>query len=175
MMTGTDGGNQGLNYIPGEPWGEKWPGTLRNGFFSFPMASLLRILFFVQTQIPRAKLLPKLEVPKFRFFFFREKTPTLIRIGNRTYKSSYSHQSYMYITSTLNIDLILWHTQLIVCAENIKSWGFPFTFQAYILPHTLNCMCVSLYILISYQNFGAFLVLPKTAGSAQAHKSMSFN
>ena len=53
------------------------------------------------------------------------------------------------IPSTLNIDLILWHTQLNVCAENVKSWFkswvFPFTFQAYILPHTLNCMCVSLF------------------------------
>ena len=52
----------------------------------------------------------------------------------------------LYIPSTLNIDLILWHTQLIVCAENvkswIKSWVFPFTFQAYILPHLLNFMCV---------------------------------
>ena len=57
--------------------------------------------------------------------------------------------SKLYITSTLNIDLILWNTQLIVCAENVKSWFktwvFPFTFQAYILPHTLNCMCVSLF------------------------------
>ena len=26
------------------------------------------------------------------------------------------------IPSTLNIDLILWQTQSIVCAENIKSW-----------------------------------------------------
>ena len=55
----------------------------------------------------------------------------------------------LYIPSTLNIDLILCHTQLIVCAENVKSWFkswfFPFTFQAYILPHTLNCMCVSLF------------------------------
>ena len=54
--------------------------------------------------------------------------------------------SKLYIPSTLNIDLILWHTQLIVCGENIKSlfksWVFPFTFQAYIMPHTLNCMCV---------------------------------
>ena len=49
-------------------------------------------------------------------------------------------QSYIYQVCTLNIDLILWHTQLIVCAENVKSWGFPLTFQAYILPHTLNCM-----------------------------------
>ena len=55
----------------------------------------------------------------------------------------------LYIPSTLNIDLIMWHTQLIVCAENVKSWFkslvFPFTFQAYLLHHTLNCMCVSLF------------------------------
>ena len=42
----------------------------------------------------------------------------------------------LYIPSTLNIDLILWQTQLIVCAENVKSWVFPLTFQGYILPHT---------------------------------------
>ena len=57
--------------------------------------------------------------------------------------------SKLYISSTVNIDLILWHTQLIVCAENVKSWfkswDFPFTFQAYILPHTLDCLCVSLF------------------------------
>ena len=51
----------------------------------------------------------------------------------------------LYIPTTLNIDLILWHTHFIMCAENVKSWVFPFTFQAYILPHTLNCMCVSLF------------------------------
>ena len=55
----------------------------------------------------------------------------------------------LYIPNTLNIDLILWHTQLIVCAENVKSgfklWVFPFTFQAYIPLHTLNCMWVSLF------------------------------
>ena len=58
-------------------------------------------------------------------------------------------QSKLYIPSTLNMDLILWHTQLIVCAENVqswfKSWISPFTFPAYILPDTLNCMCVSLF------------------------------
>ena len=32
-----------------------------------------------------------------------------------------------------------------VCAENIKLWVFPFTFQVNTLPHTLNCICVSLY------------------------------
>ena len=44
---------------------------------------------------------------------------------------------------------LLWYTPLNVCAENVKSWFkswvFPFTFQAYILSHTLNCMCVSLF------------------------------
>ena len=57
--------------------------------------------------------------------------------------------SKLYTPSTLNIDLIQWHTQLIVCVENVKSWFkswvFPFNFQAYILPHTLNCMCVGLF------------------------------
>ena len=41
----------------------------------------------------------------------------------------------LYTPSTLNIDLINWHIQLNVCAENVKSWFkswvFPFTFQAY--------------------------------------------
>ena len=54
-------------------------------------------------------------------------------------------QAKLYIPSTP----ILWLTQLIVCAENVKawfkSWLFPFTFQAYMLAHTLNCMCVSLF------------------------------
>ena len=55
----------------------------------------------------------------------------------------------LYIPSTLNIDLILWHTQLIVCAvkkvkSQFKSWVISFTFQAYTLPHTLICICVSL-------------------------------
>ena len=58
-------------------------------------------------------------------------------------------QSKLHIPSTLNIDLILWHTQLIVCAENVKSWSqswfIAFTFQAYTLPHSLNCMYVSLF------------------------------
>jgi hypothetical protein len=62
---------------------------------------------------------------------------------------SFLRQSYTYVPSTLNIDLIMWHTQLTVCAENVKSWFkswvFPFTFQAYILPHTLNCICISLF------------------------------
>ena len=57
--------------------------------------------------------------------------------------------SKLYIPSTLNIDFVLWYTQLIVCAENVKSWFkswvFPFTFQAYILHHLLNCMCASLF------------------------------
>ena len=101
------------------------------------------------------------------------------------------------------------HTQLIVCAENVKSWFkswvFPFPFQSYILPYKSNCMCVvctvlaylnfttsdaiqikpkalvkhycawfDFYCIRRYLNFRAVLVLPKTAGSAQTHKSMSF-
>ena len=53
------------------------------------------------------------------------------------------------IPSSLNIDFILWNTQLIVCAEYVKSWFkswvFPFTSQAYMLPHTLNYICVRLF------------------------------
>ena len=60
-----------------------------------------------------------------------------------------NYRAKLYIPSTLNIDLILWHTELIVWAEIVKpwfkSWVFPFTFNAYFLPHTLNCMCVSLF------------------------------
>ena len=44
---------------------------------------------------------------------------------------------------------VLWHTHLIVCAENVKSWFklwvIHFTFQADALPHTLNCVCDSLF------------------------------
>ena len=65
----------------------------------------------------------------------------------------------LYIPSTLNIDLILWHTQLIVCAGNVKSWFkswiFHFTFQAYILPNILNCMGVSLFKFELYSSFSA--------------------
>ena len=35
---------------------------------------------------------------------------------------NFNRESKLYIPSTLNIDLILWHTQLIVCAENVRSW-----------------------------------------------------
>ena len=53
------------------------------------------------------------------------------------------NQSSIPQVGTLNTDYLLWQTQLIVCAVNVKSWFFPFTFQAYTLPHTLNCMCVA--------------------------------
>jgi hypothetical protein len=59
-------------------------------------------------------------------------------------------RSKLYIPSTLNIDLILWHTQVIVCVENVKSW-------------------------FKSLNFRAVLVLPKMAGSTQTHKSMGFS
>ena len=67
-----------------------------------------------------------------------------IKCDGKYFEKSTIHPK-LYIPSTLNIDLILWHTQLIVCAENVKSWFKSFTFQAYTLPHTLNCMCVSLF------------------------------
>jgi hypothetical protein len=35
----------------------------------------------------------------------------------------------LYIPSTLNIDHILWHSQLIVCAENVKSWFKSWVFS----------------------------------------------
>ena len=38
----------------------------------------------------------------------------------------------------------------------------------------MNCLCVSLFIFHMYLNFKAVLVLPKTARSAKAHKSISF-
>ena len=42
--------------------------------------------------------------------------------------------------------------------------------QAYILPHTLNCVCISLF------RFHIWILeqLPKTGGSAQTHKCISF-
>jgi hypothetical protein len=43
----------------------------------------------------------------------------------------------------------------------------------YTLPHTLNCMCVSLFKFHIWI-LKKFLVLPKTAGSAQTHISISF-
>ena len=86
---------------------------------------------------------------KCNFKIFSELLPThviLISCNKQVhvYVINFAFMPKLYIPSTLNIDLILWHTQLIVCAENVKSWYkswvFPFTFQAYILPHTLNCM-----------------------------------
>ena len=91
---------------------------------------------------------------KIRIIFLAEMT--LAKLRNTTFLSNpflyhpHLHSTFvdlyvkLYAPSTLNIDLILWHRQLIVCSENVKSWVFLFTFQAYILPHTLNFMSVSL-------------------------------
>ena len=54
----------------------------------------------------------------------------------------------LYVPSTLNIDLILWHTLWLCAAKWITHdliHDFHFTFQDYTLPHTLNCICVSLF------------------------------
>ena len=40
--------------------------------------------------------------------------------------------SKLYIISTLNTDYLLWYTQLIVCAVNVKSWIILFTFQFFL-------------------------------------------
>ena len=68
------------------------------------------------------------------------------------------------------------HTFECVCSKinhGIKSWVINFTFESYKLPHTLNCMCVSLFKFHIW-NFRAVLALPKTARSAETHKSISF-
>ena len=56
----------------------------------------------------------------------------------------------LYVPSTPNINIILWHTQLIVCAENVTSrfkYGFFLSlFKLISCPIcTLNCMSVSLF------------------------------
>ena len=57
--------------------------------------------------------------------------------------------SKLYTPSTLNIDFIQWHAQLIVCAVEWITHDlihdFYFTFQAYALPNTLNGIRVSLF------------------------------
>ena len=51
--------------------------------------------------------------------------------------------------------------------------GFSFHFSSlYLAPYIELYVCHS--IQISYLNFRAVFLLPKTAGSAQTHKSMSF-
>ena len=82
-------------------------------------------------------------------------------IQSNLFQSKFIFMSKLYIPSTLNIDLILW-----------QSWVIHFTFQAYTLPHTLNCICV--LIQISYLNLRVVLELPKMARSAQTHKGISF-
>ena len=57
----------------------------------------------------------------------------------------------LYIPSTLNIDLILWHSQLIVCAGNVKSWFkswvFPFHFKL------ISCPIHWIVRVLAYLNF----------------------
>ena len=66
--------------------------------------------------------------------------------------------------STLNIDFIQWHTQLIMCAVKWITHDlihdFHFTFQAYALPHTLNGICVSLFKFHTWI-LRQFLLCPK--------------
>ena len=71
--------------------------------------------------------------------------------GNLKRWLHFVRESKLCIPSTLNIDLILWHRQYFVCLilrmlnhGLSRSWVISFTFQAYTLTHTLNCICVSL-------------------------------
>ena len=52
--------------------------------------------------------------------------------------------------------------------------GFPFHFSS-LYPAQYIELYVCQPIQVSYLNFRAVLVLPKTTGTAQTHKSMSFN
>ena len=59
--------------------------------------------------------------------------------------NEYGHASL----AELELGPKLYILSTIVFAENYKSWFkswiFPFTFQAHILPHTLDCVRVSLF------------------------------
>ena len=78
----------------------------------------------------------------------------------------------LYIPSTLNIDLILWHTQLILCAITFKSCFFFVSFFK-LIPCPIHCICVSLFEFHIWI-LKPFLAMPKTARSAMTHKSISF-
>ena len=53
----------------------------------------------------------------------------------------------LYIPSTLNFDLILWHIQLIVWAENVKSWFKSWVFKL------IFCPIQWIVCLLAYLNF----------------------
>ena len=55
------------------------------------------------------------------------------------------------------------------CRKILNHGFFSFIFQAYTLPHTLICMCVSLFKFLVWI-FKAVLVPPKTAGSGKGPK-----
>ena len=64
--------------------------------------------------LPTTKL--KFEIIKLsRLMATLKLLPSLVIAKNRG-KKSFIPLAKLYISSTLNIDLILWHTQLIVCA-----------------------------------------------------------
>ena len=83
-------------------------------------------------------------------------------------------ETKLYIPSTLNIDLILWHTQLLLTFKmlnhDLNHVFFLSLFKLISCPiHWIVCVFAYLHL-----NFIAVLGLPKTAGSAKTHKSMSF-
>ena len=54
----------------------------------------------------------------------------------------------LYIPSTLNIELILWHTQLIVCA--IKCWNHGFFLSLFKLIHWILCVLAYLNLIFEF-------------------------
>ena len=98
-------------------------------------------------QVHRATYMQWLCAWRYKQSYIYQMIWCLVLVGSSCH--SLYPKTKLYIPSTLNIDPILWHTQLIVCAENVKSWFkswvISFTFQAYTLPHALNCIYVSLF------------------------------
>ena len=86
------------------------------------------------------------------FYFFFESN---LIISYNLWVMSRSFTSKVDIPSTLNIDLILWHTQLIVCAENVKSWFksrvFLLLFKLISCPiHWNVCFLAYLYFIFEF-------------------------
>ena len=57
----------------------------------------------------------------------------------------FGFEAKLYTPSTLNIDLIQWHTQLIMCAENVKSWFKSWVFSFHFLS-LHNAPYIELYV-----------------------------
>ena len=97
------------------------------------------ISFFLQISVHHGVFTPADVTFKWKVFSFTNFLAEFVAISTLTKVIHTKYSKHWPYTVA--------HT--IMCAENVKSWFkswvFPFTFQAYILHHTLNCMCVSLF------------------------------